>query len=83
MRYLMFALAIVVGFSTIGSAKGNWTIAPPGSERSKEIASENIMDRPNRPLHVYGTWYRWSHRHDPSAMQSSATTSNGSTPVAK
>lgn len=78
MRYLMFSLVAVVGFSTVGSAKANWTIAPPGSEKSKEIASADIMQRPNRPLHVYGTWYRWTHRHDQAA-----TPSTGSTPGVK
>jgi hypothetical protein len=66
MRYLMFTLVAVAGLIDIGSANANWTIAPPGSEKSKEIASENIMERPNRPLHVYGTWVRWTHRRDQS-----------------
>jgi len=44
------------------SAQANWTVAPPGTERSKEIHAMNILERPNRPLHFYGDTVRWAHR---------------------
>jgi hypothetical protein len=52
-------VALLLGAS---SAQANWTIAPPGTERSKEIHAMNILERPNRPLHFYGDTVRWAHR---------------------
>ena len=58
-RVLVLTLALLM---TTGSAKASWTIAPPGTERSKDIHAMNILDRPNRPLHFYGDTVRWAHR---------------------
>jgi hypothetical protein len=54
-------LAVTVLMSAV-SAQASWTIAPPGTERSKEIHAMNILERPNRPLHFYGDTVRWAHR---------------------
>ncbi len=63
MRYLLFALIVVVGMVEVGSVQvATWTIAPPGTERSKEIKSMDIMQRPNRPLHFYGDIVRLANR---------------------
>ncbi len=62
MRYLIFVMVVLVGLIEIGSAQAAWTIAPPGTDRSKEIKAMNIMERPNRPLHVYGDVVRLANR---------------------
>jgi hypothetical protein len=54
MRFFLFALIAIVGLIDVGTASAAWTIAPPGSQKSKDIKAMNIMDRPNRLLHVYG-----------------------------
>jgi hypothetical protein len=54
-------LAVTISL-VAASAQASWTIAPPGTERSKEIHAMNILDRPNRPLHFYGDTVRWAHR---------------------
>lgn len=58
-RFAILALMVSLAAS---SAQANWTIAPPGTERSKEIHAMNILERPNRPLHFYGDTVRWAHR---------------------
>ena len=58
-RVVILAVAILM---SAAAAKASWTIAPPGTERSKEIHAMNILDRPNRPLHFYGDSVRWAHR---------------------
>jgi hypothetical protein len=63
MRYLLLALILSAGMNWANSAfAGNWTIAPPGTERSKEIKSMDILDRPNRVLHFYGDTVRLANR---------------------
>ena len=63
MRYLLFALIAIVGLVEVGSTQAaTWTIAPPGTARSKEIHELNIMERPSRPLHIYGDAVRLAHR---------------------
>jgi hypothetical protein len=63
MRELVFAVVALVGFVAVDSVgAANWTVAPPGSARSEEIKSQDILNRPNRPLHVYGDFVRWEHR---------------------
>jgi len=57
-----FAILAVTISLVAASAQASWTIAPPGTERSKEIHAMNILDRPNRPLHFYGDTVRWAHR---------------------
>jgi hypothetical protein len=56
------AILAVTILVSAASAQANWTIAPPGTERSKEIHAMNILDRPNRLLHFYGDTVRWAHR---------------------
>jgi len=58
-RIAIFAVTISLAAA---SAQANWTIAPPGTGRSKEIHAMNILERPNRPLHFYGDTVRWAHR---------------------
>jgi hypothetical protein len=62
MRYVLFAVVAAVGLIDIAPARAAWTIAPPGSEKSKEIKEMNIMDRPNRLLHFYGDAVRMANR---------------------
>jgi len=63
MRCLLFGLVATVGLIDAAAVKANnWTIAPPGSERSKEIKAMDIRERPNRPLHVYGDFVRMGGR---------------------
>jgi hypothetical protein len=62
MRYFILALIAVVVLVETGTARAAWTIAPPGTARSKEIHELNIMERPNRPLHVYGDVVRLANR---------------------
>jgi hypothetical protein len=63
MRELVLAMVTLVGLVAVDSAvAANWTMAPPGSARSEEIKSQDILSRPNRPLHVYGDFVRWEHR---------------------
>ncbi|HEY2880903.1 MAG TPA: hypothetical protein VGJ15_00685 [Pirellulales bacterium] len=62
MKRLLIAAVIVAGMFDVGSARASWTIAPPGSEKSKEIKEMDIMDRPNRLLHFYGDAVRMANR---------------------
>lgn len=62
MRYLLFAMVAIAGLMDVGSASASWTIAPPGTEKSKEIKSMDILDRPNRVLHFYGDAVRLANR---------------------
>ena len=62
MRHLLFAMVAIAGLIDIGSASAGWTIAPPGTEKSKEIKSMDILDRPNRVLHFYGDAVRLANR---------------------
>jgi hypothetical protein len=63
MRYLLFGLIATAGLIDAAAVKAStWTIAPPRSERSKEIKAMDIMERPNRPLHVYGDFVRMGSR---------------------
>ena len=58
-RIASLAVAVLLGASSV---QASWTVAPPGTERSKEIHAMNILDRPSRPLHFYGDTVRWAHR---------------------
>lgn len=62
MRYILFALIAIAGLVDVGTASASWTIAPPGTQKSKEIKQMNIMDRPNRILHFYGDAVRLANR---------------------
>jgi hypothetical protein len=63
MRQLVLALMATVGLIGANSAcAGNWTVAPPGTQRSKEIKTMEILERPNRVLHVYGDTVRLANR---------------------
>jgi hypothetical protein len=63
MRYLLLGLILTAGMIGANSAfAGNWTVAPPGTQRSKDIKAMEILDRPNRVLHVYGDAVRLSNR---------------------
>jgi len=62
MRKTLLALVAVIALLDIGTAKAAWTIAPPGSEKSKEIKQMDILDRPNRLLHFYGDSVRFANR---------------------
>jgi hypothetical protein len=62
MRKLLIAVVALVALAEVGPASASWTIAPPGSEKSKEIKEMNIMDRPNRLLHFYGDTVRLANR---------------------
>ena len=63
MRFLAYALVAVVCLVEVGSVSANpWTIAPPGTAKSKEIKQMNIMERPNRLLHFYGDAVRMANR---------------------
>lgn len=62
MRYILTAIVLVVFSLEVIPASAQWTIAPPGTKRAKEIKSMDILDRPNRPLHIYGTWVRLRNR---------------------
>ena len=59
---LRIAILAVTILLSAASAQANWTVATPGTERSKEIHAMNILERPNRPLHFYGDTVRWAHR---------------------
>jgi hypothetical protein len=61
MRYILAAVLVTV-FLGPSLVDAQWTIAPPGTKRSKEIKSMDILDRPNRPLHIYGTIVRLRNR---------------------
>jgi hypothetical protein len=62
-RCLLLGLVVIAGMAGVQSAFAeNWTVAPPGTERSKEIKAMNILDRPNRPLHIYGDVVRLANR---------------------
>jgi hypothetical protein len=62
MRKLLFAAVALVMLANVVPASAAWTIAPPGTEKSKEIHDMNIMDRPNRVLHFYGDTVRLMNR---------------------
>ena len=63
MRCLLLSLVAIAGMvGAHSSLAANWTIAPPRTERSKEIKAMNIFDRPNRPLHFYGDVVRLANR---------------------
>ncbi len=63
MRYVLYALIAAFALLGVGVAEAApWTIAPPGTERSKEIKAMDIMNRPNRPLHIYGDVVRLANR---------------------
>lgn len=62
MRHVVFAMVALLGLIDIGSAGAAWTVAPPGTEKSKEIKEMNILDRPNRMLHFYGDAVRLANR---------------------
>ena len=66
MRKTLLALVAVVALLDIGTANAAWTIAPPGSTKSKEIKQMDIMDRPNRVLHFYGDTVRMANRRKDS-----------------
>jgi len=59
---LRIAILAVTILLSAASAQANWTVAPPGTERSKEIHAMNILERSNRSLHFYGDTVRWAHR---------------------
>ena len=61
-RNFLLAVVAVAAMMDVMTASAAWTIAPPGSEKSKEIAQMNIMDRPNRVLHFYGDAVRLANR---------------------
>ena len=62
MRRIVIALVMVAGLIDIASARAGWTVAPPGTEKSKEIKEMDILDRPNRVLHFYGDTVRLANR---------------------
>jgi hypothetical protein len=63
MRTIVYAVVAAIAILEVGAVQAaTWTIAPPGTDRSKEIKSMNIMDRPNRPLHFYGDIVRLANR---------------------
>lgn len=62
MRKLLIAMVALVALADVVPASAAWTIAPPGTEKSKEIKEMNIMDRPNRVLHFYGDAVRMANR---------------------
>jgi hypothetical protein len=73
MRSLLLGLILTTGLVCANSAfAGNWTIAPPGTERSKEIKSMDILERPNRVLHFYGDTVRLSNRRRSNAGRTKA-----------
>jgi len=61
-RKFLLAVVAIAGMMDVTTASASWTIAPPGSQKSKEIAEMNIMDRPNRVLHFYGDAVRLANR---------------------
>jgi hypothetical protein len=61
-RKFLLAIVAVAAMMDVTTASASWTIAPPGSEKSKEIAQMNILDRPNRMLHFYGDAVRLANR---------------------
>jgi hypothetical protein len=59
----LFALVAIAGLVFVDSASANsWTVALPNSQRGEAIHSMDIMERPNRPLHVYGDFVRLRNR---------------------
>jgi hypothetical protein len=62
MRKFLLAIVAIAAIVDVIPASAAWTIAPPGSEKSKEIAEMNILDRPNRLLHFYGDAVRLANR---------------------
>ena len=62
MRKFLLAVVAVAAMMDVATASASWTVAPPGSQKSKEIAQMNIMDRPNRVLHFYGDAVRLANR---------------------
>ncbi len=73
MRYLLLGLILTAGLVCANSAlAANWTIAPPGTERSKEIKSMDILERPNRVLHFYGDTVRLTNRRRSNTVRTKA-----------
>jgi hypothetical protein len=62
MRKLLLAMVTVVALIDVAPVHAAWTIAPPGTEKSKEIKDMDILDRPNRVLHFYGDAVRLANR---------------------
>jgi hypothetical protein len=62
MRKFLLAVVAVAALMDAAPAMASWTIAPPGTEKSKEIKEMNILDRPNRVLHFYGDAVRLANR---------------------
>jgi hypothetical protein len=61
-RQFLLAIVAVAAMVDVLPASAAWTIAPPGTEKSKEIKDINILDRPNRLLHFYGDAVRLANR---------------------
>jgi len=61
-RKFLLAIVAVAAMVDVLPASAAWTIAPPSTEKSKEIKEMNIMDRPNRLLHFYGDTVRLANR---------------------
>jgi hypothetical protein len=60
MKRILLSLAIAAVWTLVelASASAAWTVAVPFSPKAQAIRSQDIMSRPNRPLHVYGTMVR-------------------------
>jgi hypothetical protein len=61
-RIFIYSLIALLAFTEARAASAAWTIAPPGTAKSKQIKSMPIMERPNRLLHVYGDAVRLANR---------------------
>jgi hypothetical protein len=57
-RYFLplMGLALMLSFRR---RRVQWTIALPFTKEARRIHSHDLMDRPNRPLHIYGNIVRW------------------------
>ncbi|HZZ29380.1 MAG TPA: hypothetical protein VFE46_15390 [Pirellulales bacterium] len=62
MRRVLFAIVAVMALIDVAPVNAGWTIAPPGTEKSKDIKELDILDRPNRVLHFYGDAVRLANR---------------------
>jgi hypothetical protein len=62
MRKFLLAVVAVAMLIDVAPAMAAWTIAPPGTQKSKDIKEMNILDRPNRVLHFYGDAVRLANR---------------------
>ncbi|HTQ40803.1 MAG TPA: hypothetical protein VMJ32_17405 [Pirellulales bacterium] len=62
MRRFLLAIVAIVALVDVAPVRASWTVAPPGTEKSKEIKEMNILDRPNRVLHFYGDAVRLANR---------------------